>query len=173
MSASPRPTKPAAPKNIIQKVGGVIGGAVRGAVKGADDYVVGKGPNGTTTVDMPPVSLFTGIAGAARGAYLGAQGRYAAPKGSADYQPKRVSAPTDKARNPNRVTGSGPAMSNPANTNSGYTSFMQPGNSPDNYRTSYGSDFMGRNMVTAPKPGGPILKITEGGNSAYLQGLNK
>jgi hypothetical protein len=41
---------------------------------------------------------------------------------------------------------------------------MQPGNSPDNYRTTYGSDNMGRNMVTSPKPGGPILKITEGGN---------
>jgi hypothetical protein len=41
---------------------------------------------------------------------------------------------------------------------------MQPGNSPDNYRTSYGSDSAGRNMVTAPKPGGPILKLTEGGN---------
>lgn len=53
---------------------------------------------------------------------------------------------------------------NPANRNSGYTSFMQPGNSPDNYRTSYGSDSAGRNMVTAPKPGGPILKLTEGGN---------
>lgn len=57
-----------------------------------------------------------------------------------------------------------PKSGNPANNNSGYTSFMQPGNSPDNYRTSYGSDSAGRNMVTAPKPGGPILKITEGGN---------
>lgn len=57
-----------------------------------------------------------------------------------------------------------PNSGNPANKNSGYTSFMQPGNSPDNYRTSYGSDNLGRNMVTAPKPGGPILKITEGGN---------
>jgi len=57
-----------------------------------------------------------------------------------------------------------PNSGNPANKNSGYTSFMQPGNSPDNYRTSYGSDSAGRNMVTAPKPGGPILKLTEGGN---------
>lgn len=57
-----------------------------------------------------------------------------------------------------------PNSGNPANNNSGYTSFMQPGNSPDNYRTTYGSDNMGRNMVTSPKPGGPILKITEGGN---------
>jgi hypothetical protein len=57
-----------------------------------------------------------------------------------------------------------PNSGNPANKNSGYTSFMQPGNSPDNYRTTYGSDNLGRNMVTAPKPGGPILKITEGGN---------
>jgi hypothetical protein len=57
-----------------------------------------------------------------------------------------------------------PKSGNPANNNSGYTSFMQPGNSPDNYRTTYGSDNMGRNMVTSPKPGGPILKITEGGN---------
>ena len=57
-----------------------------------------------------------------------------------------------------------PNSGNPANKNSGYTSFMQPGNSPENYRTSYGSDNMGRNMVTAPQPGGPIFKITEGGN---------
>ena len=57
-----------------------------------------------------------------------------------------------------------PNSGNPANKNSGYTSFMQPGNSPENFRTTYGSDFLGRNMVTAPQPGGPIFRITEGGN---------
>jgi hypothetical protein len=99
--------------NTIRTIGEGIGGAIKGAVKGANDYVVGKTPGGQTTVDMPPVSLFTGLAGAARGAYLGAQGKYAAPKGSADYQgprSKAASAPTDKANNPNRVTGSGPSM---------------------------------------------------------------
>lgn len=55
------------------------------------------------------------------------------------------------------------AKSNPSTLNSGYTSFLQPGNSPNNYRTSYGSDNLGRFMVTAPKGGG-ILKLHEGGN---------
>jgi len=113
-----RPTTPARQKggfinNTVRAIGEGVGGAIRGAVKGADDYVIGKGPGGQRTVDMPPVSLFTGLAGAVRGAYLGAQGKYAAPKGSADYQGPRsraASVPTDKANSPYRVTGSGPSM---------------------------------------------------------------
>lgn len=84
-----------------------------------------------------------------------------------------MAAARDRSSDSRRVTHSGssmahsikyPSPANPSNRNSGYTSFMQPGNSPENYKTTYGSDKLGRNMKTVPKPGGPITMITEGGN---------
>jgi hypothetical protein len=145
-------TKPRTPRqkggfinNTIRTIGEGLGGAIKGAVKGADDYVVGKTPGGQRTVDMPPVSLFTGLAGAVRGAYLGAQGKYAAPKGSADYQAPRslegraaALAPTDKATSPYRVTGSGPSMGQ---------------RKPPNYEKPKGIPRQGRGQPMPNKPG--------------------
>jgi hypothetical protein len=106
-----RPYRPAKPdtKNIIQKVGGAIAGAASGAAKGIDDYATGTGPKGEPVMSAPILAPLTAAVGAIRGGYLGAQGKYTAPK-SKNFTSSDYKTPADKAKNLNRVTGSGTSM---------------------------------------------------------------
>jgi hypothetical protein len=101
------------PKSTLQKIGGAVKGAVTGAAKGIDDYASGTNSKGQTVISAPFLAPVTAAVGAIRGGYLGAQGKYTAPKSkdftSKDYPVSPKVAP-DRSNNPTRVTGSGPSM---------------------------------------------------------------
>lgn len=96
--------------DTVRNIGEGVVGAAKGAAAGFDDYLVRKGPPGTGQTKIPnPLVLgltpAVAIAGSARGAILGAQGKYSPPKQSVDSKPAQ-----DRSRDAKRVVSSGNAM---------------------------------------------------------------